>query len=48
MGKFDFPYYEPPETDKAKVTPIIGGEVTPEEEAEAFEDLYNEIFGGKI
>ena len=47
MANFDFPFYDTPEPERAKVTPIVGGEVTPEEEEQAFEDLFNELFGGR-
>ena len=47
MDKFDFPFYDTPEPERAKVTPIVGGEVTPEEEEQAFKDLFKELFGGR-
>lgn len=43
MANFEFPFYDQPETEKAKVTTIVCHEPTPEELEEAFEELY---FGG--
>lgn len=43
MANFDFPFYDQPEQEKAKVTPIVFPEPTKDE----WKDIMEEMFGGK-
>lgn len=48
MGNFDMPWDDTEREEKpTKVTPIIGGTPTPEEEAQAFEELFNDLWREK-
>lgn len=48
MTNFDMPWDNPePPAEPVKVTPIIGGTPTPEEEAEAFEEIFNDFWRNK-
>lgn len=45
MANFDMPWDIPDAPEEpAKVTPLIGGTPTPEEEAEAFEELFKDLW----